>query len=161
MPLPCPLIRQTCTKSPKAGDVYDQRPSMAIGLPGRRPASCAERFSAFSGVRITLIGKSRLGLSVSHSVNTRMSPYREEPECAGIDCWKVFVVMKMNRVGDTLLGTTPGPRNGQRRLRQGQMPKVFQIARTLEFPAITRALANDWVDKIGKETTLLIRFLNI
>lgn len=41
------------------------------------------------------------------------------------------------------------------------MPKVFQIASTLEFPAITRALANDWVDKIGKETTLLIRFLNI
>lgn len=30
------------------------------------------------------------------------------------------------------------------------MPKVFQIARTLEFPAITRALANDWVDKIGR-----------
>jgi hypothetical protein len=41
------------------------------------------------------------------------------------------------------------------------MPQLFQIARTLEFPAITRALANDWVDKIGKETTLLIRFPNI
>lgn len=39
------------------------------------------------------------------------------------------------------------------------MPKVFQIARRLEIPAITRALADDWVDKIGKETTLLIRFL--
>lgn len=41
------------------------------------------------------------------------------------------------------------------------MRKVFQMARTLEFPAITRALASDWVDEIGKETTLLIRFLNI
>lgn len=44
---------------------------------------------------------------------------------------------------------------------QGQMPKVFQIARTLEFPAITRAVTDDWLDKIGKETTLLIRCLNI
>ena len=39
------------------------------------------------------------------------------------------------------------------------MRKVFQMARTLEFPAITRALANDWVDKIGRETTLPVRFL--
>lgn len=38
---------------------------------------------------------------------------------------------------------------------------VFQIARTLEFAAITRALENDWMDNIGKETALLIRFLNI
>lgn len=76
----------------------------------------------------------------------------------GINFWKF---MKMSRVAHTLLGITPGPRNVQQKLRQGEMPEVFQIARTLEFPAITRALANDWVDKIGKETTLLIRFLNI
>lgn len=79
----------------------------------------------------------------------------------GIEFWKTFVVMKMSRLGDTSFGRTTGPRNGQRKYRQGQMPKVFQIARTLEFPAITRALANDWVDKIGKKATLLIRFLNI
>lgn len=79
----------------------------------------------------------------------------------GIECWKMSAIMKLSRVADTLLGTTPGPRNGQRKCRQGKMPKVFQIARILEFPAITRALANDWVDKIGKETTLLVRFLNI
>lgn len=75
-----PLIRHTCTKYPKAGEVYDQRPSMPIGLPGRRPVSCAERSSALSGVSVSLTGKSRLGLPVSHSVNTRTSPYREEPE---------------------------------------------------------------------------------
>lgn len=39
------------------------------------------------------------------------------------------------------------------------MPTAFQMASTLEFPAITRALANDWVDKIGRGTTLPIRFL--
>ena len=71
------------------------------------------------------------------------------------------VSMKVSRVADTSLGTTMGPLTGSESRGRGRMPKVFQIARTLEFPAITRALANDWVDKIGKETTLLIRFPNI
>lgn len=41
------------------------------------------------------------------------------------------------------------------------MRTMFQIASTLEFPAMTRALANDWVDKIGRGTTLSHLISNI
>lgn len=33
----------------------------------------------------------------------------------GIKCCKVFVVMKVSRVADASLGTTPGPMNGQQK----------------------------------------------
>lgn len=62
--------------------MYDQQVLTPIGLPGRRSASCAERFPAVPRVGITLIGKSRLGLPVSRSVNIRKSPYQGEPELA-------------------------------------------------------------------------------
>lgn len=61
-------------KSRRGTDLYDQRALTPIGLPGRRPVPCAERLSALPGVSIILIGKSRLSLPVSHSVNIRMSP---------------------------------------------------------------------------------------
>lgn len=38
----------------------------------------------------------------------------------GIECWKMLVVMKVSRVADTSLGTTPGPSKRAARVHAGE-----------------------------------------
>lgn len=44
----------------------------------------------------------------------------------GIAFWKMFVVMKVSRLGDASFGRTTGPRNGSESTGRGRCPRCFR-----------------------------------